>query len=206
MTTNFSNFNFEQPTKKIRKLIKELTNNDYLHGIFKDTEIVLSLKQPGSLLSHLTRAKFESWNSSSHTSNNQGIKKCSDKRCNICRLYLQTDSTFKLASGKMWSVRSELSCKSKNVIYFITCNMCQGKTSYIGKTNNLRLRTNGHISSCRNGTGCDKFDLHVHNCSDVVILKEPYFKLYPMLNVKNEHSLNTYESHFHKLGYDTMNH
>ena len=131
------------------------------------------------------------------------ITRCSDKRCKICISYLQTDSTFTLASGKVWNVKCKMTCNSKNVIYFLKCNQCDGNVSYIGKTNNLRLRTNQHISTCRTGRGSDIFDQHVHNCTDN--LSEPYFKLFLLLSLNNEQSLIPYETHFHSLGYDTMN-
>ena len=97
-----------------------------------------------------------------------------------------------------------MSCKSKNVIYFLTCISCNGRVSYIGKTNNIRNRTNQHISTCRTGNGSDQFDQHVHRCK-APDMKEPYFKLFLMIQLKNEQSLLTYESHFHRLGYDTLN-
>ncbi len=97
-----------------------------------------------------------------------------------------------------------MSCQSKNVIYFLKCNRCDGKVSYIGKTNNLRFRTNQHISTCRTGIGSDKFDQHVHMCKGKQ-LAAPYFKLYLLLKLKEEKMLLSYESHFHKLGFDTMN-
>ena len=34
--------------------------------------------------------------------------------------------------------------------------------TYIGKTNNLRKRMNGHISDSRHGNTTDKFDQHVY--------------------------------------------
>ena len=108
-------------------------------------------------------------------------------------------------TGKIWNTRCKMSCGSKNVIYFPTCNRCNGNVSYIGKTVNLRLRTNGHISSIRTGKGTDIFDRHVSNCNESLgPPMEPYFKLYLLISVP-EHCLLTYESHFHFLGYDTMN-
>lgn len=131
------------------------------------------------------------------------ISKCTDTRCKICRLYLQCVTSFNTASGKKWEIKNEMSCSSKNVIYFLKCNFCEVE-SYIGKTNNIRLRTNQHISSCRTGNGSDIFDLHVYNCKKEDD-PEPYFKLYLMLKKPDESSLLTYEHHFHCLGYDTLN-
>ena len=136
--------------------------------------------------------------------NTQLIKKCNDKRCKICLSYLQFTNSFQTASGKIWEIRNEMSCRSKNLIYFLTCNQCEGKVSYIGKTNNLRLRANQHISLCRTGNGSGKFDLHVHQCLYSEPM-EPYFKLYLFMELGSEASLLTYESPFHKLHYDILN-
>ena len=52
----------------------------------------------------------------------------------------------------------------------------------------------------------DKFDKHVFNCRQKNNKNsEPYFGLYAFLTLKNESKLLPYESHFHRLGYDTMN-
>ena len=78
--------------------------------------------------------------------------------------------------------------------------------SYTGKTTNIRLRTNQHITECRTGIGFNKFDKHVYNCRRKHNFNsEPYFKLYAFAKFRDESSLLTYESHLHKLGFDTMN-
>ena len=119
-------------------------------------------------------------------------------------MYLQSQPSFTLSSGKVWHVKSNITCSSKNVIYYLKCNRCDGKDTYIGKTNNLRLRTNQHISTCRTGNGSNIFDQHVHHCKNED-LEKPFLKLHPLLALKDEHCLLSYESHFHSLGYDTLN-
>ena len=88
------------------------------------------------------------------------------------------------------------------MIYFQVCTGCK-IVSNIGKTNDLRKRTNVHISSCRNGDSPDRFDNHVYACkkSD----NEPYFNLWIFMEVNNVDKLLVYESYFHKKGYDTLN-
>ena len=65
---------------------------------------------------------------------------------------------------------------------------------------------NNHISSCKHGTGSDKFDKHVYECR----LKnnhhsEPYFQIYAFMVVNDVYALETYEKYIHSLGYDSMN-
>ena len=80
-------------------------------------------------------------------------------------------------------------------------------TSYTGKTDNLRDRTNNHITGCRHGKTSDKFDNHVYNCGKTRNLPaiEPYFKMYMFMALSDYNKLRNYESNLHAQGHDTMN-
>ena len=84
---------------------------------------------------------------------------------------------------------------------------CNFVATYTGKTVNLRLRSNNHISSCRLGNNDDIFDLHVFNCmkehSSIPI--EPYFHIYAFMSLGKEELLLPYEKLIHKKGFDTFN-
>ena len=198
VTTNYSNYNFHNIIREAKNMINNI-NQDNIKNAFENTEIILSQRQPNNLLSILTKAKFSEKKSETPT-----ISKCNDVRCRICSHYIQFTTEFNLANGKKWITRKSMSCNAKNVIYYLTCNQCEGKTTYIGKTNNLRLRTNQHISTCRTGRGSDKFDLHVFNCNNTPP-QEPYFKLFLMMHLATDDALLTYEKHFHNRYYDTLN-
>ena len=104
-----------------------------------------------------------------------------------------------------WHIKCNINCKSTNVIYYLVCNCCDF-TSKTGKTNILRSRMNCHISEIRTGNTSDKFDKHVIECKEKhCVTKEPYFKIYAYIKLPHENLLLTYESHFHNLGFDTMN-
>ena len=60
------------------------TTNDRLKEIFGNTKTILSLRQPPNLLRHLTTAE----NNRNNPPIENGLFKCSDKRCKICDLYL----------------------------------------------------------------------------------------------------------------------
>ena len=168
-------------------------------------KIVLALRQPKSRLRLLTLFKFTS-NTLSINRNDNGLFKCNNIRCNICSSYIQECKTFSTSNNKIWHIKTRLDCNSTNVIYFLTCNMCDGEQSYIGKTNKLRLRTNNHISSCRHGNGPNIFDNHVYQCGmKNKNLCEPYFKLFAFMKVSSEDKLLTYERYLQRRRYDTMN-
>jgi len=174
-----------------------------LRRAFQNSNVVLALKQPPNLLTQLSRARFTSDNT---VKESNGIYKCRRSNCNICKFYLQECTSFIGSNGVEWFIRSRITCQSKKVIYFLKCLCCKEFTTYAGKTNVLRLRTNGHISSCRTGNTTDKFDIHVYNCRHRHgITKEPYFKLLVFVEVFDDKLLLTYESHIHSLGFDAMN-
>ena len=204
VTTNFANINFDQTLSKIRFFMKQLDADSELCEIFKESTVLLSQRQPKNLLRHLSHSKFESIRNN-NTENLIKISKCisKTKTCKICSQYLQFTNEFTTTTGKIWVTKCEMNCNSKNVIYYLKCNFCD-TASYIGKTNDLRSRTNVHISSCRTGNGSDIFDQHVFKCRKNNN-NEPYFKLYLMMKLKTDAALLTYESHFHSLGYDTFN-
>ena len=113
--------------------------------------------------------------------------------------------SFFTANNFEWQIKSHITCNSKNVLYYLKCMICYGKCTYTGKTNNLRKRTNNHISCCRLGTGTNIFDKHVYKCSEGVKVTEPYFELYAFITVREVNSLRTYEQFLHNKSYNTMN-
>ena len=61
-----------------------------------------------------------------------GCFKCSNK-CDLCKNYLVGNKIFHSAcTGRFYSIRQELKCRSKNVIYLVTCKTC--KVQYVGST------------------------------------------------------------------------
>ena len=137
-----------------------------LKEIFGDSHIILAQKQPKNLIRTLTNATFT--NSENYVEKPAGIFKCKDSRCKICRLYLKEVNNFMMSNGKMWEIKSHVTCKSVNVIYYLKCLFC-GHTTYIGKTEgdiikDFKVRMNTHIYECRIGTSSCKFPRHVHEC------------------------------------------
>lgn len=202
ITTYASNYDSSNISKLSEKLLRE-SRDENIRTIFKDTRTVLALKQPKNILRQLTSAKFESI---PQNTNKFGLFKCNNKRCLICKLYIQECTSFQTSNNKRWDIRCHITCNSINVIYFLMCLCCNNETSYTGKTNNFRFRMNQHISEIRTGNTTDRFDKHVIMCKEnSTIITEPYFKVYAFIKLPNEQLLLPYESHLHNLGFDTMN-
>ena len=186
VSTFYSNYSNKNVVKKAKSLLNTVDT-------FKNYEIVLSQKQPPNLLRLLTQETNPS---------TPGLQKCIDKRCKLCRLYIEEGDRFITSNGEEWILKSQLTCNSINVIYFLKCTNCI--TTYIGKTNNFRLRMNNHISSCIHGNSSDKFDNHVYKCLGNK-KTEPYFTIRIMMSLNDSNKLLEYEQYLHTKGYDTMN-
>ena len=203
VTTYNSNTNHKFTLNNMKRKL-ETTNDIELANIFKDCNIILSQRQPPNLLRLL--------NNKNKSDNTTGVFKCKDKRCKICALYLMEGNEFKLSNNKTWYIRSMITCHSVNVIYFLTCNMCNNET-YIGKTigdtkhgRGFKVRMNQHISESRTGESSCKFPNHVYNCGiKNNCLIEPFFKINVMISLNEPDKLETMESSFQISGYDTLN-
>ena len=201
VTTYNNTFSNKNIVKQANLLLTRCPDKE-TKKIFENKEVVLSLKQPPNLLKMLTTAKFESCEI---TNKNNGLYKCTDKRCKLCRLYIKECTSFITANGTEWHIKSHITCNSKLVLYFQRCASCDGIVSNIGKTNDLRLRMNNHISACRLGNSTDKFDNHVFNCKMSNDKSEPYFYLTIFMEVNDVNKLLVYENYLHTNGHDTIN-
>ena len=195
VTTYYNNYSNKNVVRSINSTFQN-SNNHLIKTVFGNSEVVLSQKQTPNLLRILT--KEEKINKPM----GNGLFRCQNKRCKICKIYIQQCKEFKLSNGKSWKINCRITCNSINVIYYLKCIKCN--TTYIGKTNSLRKRMNGHISDSRHGNTTDKFDQHVYLCLGHNKV-EPYFEIYALMTLKNESKLLSYESYFHQAGFDTMN-
>ena len=95
-------------------------------------------------------------------------------------------------------MRSHATCKSINMIYYLKCNICKQKETYIGKNagDNIigfKSRMNQHISDSRTGVSTFKFLAHVYKCDlKNKCLNEPFFKINFMMKLKRSNQLETY--------------
>ena len=206
VTTNFCNFDSKNISQISSSLFQSSSNAD-VNSVFKDCRTVLALKQPPNLLRQLTKASFSSNpNANRREKLEPGLFKCSNNRCKLCKLYIQECKTFYTSNNVLWTIKSHISCNSKNVLYYLKCVCCNFQSTYTGKTVNLRLRSNNHISSCRLGNNDNVFDLHVFKCmKEHNIYCEPYFHIYAFMSVSKEELLLPYEKLLHKKSFDTFN-
>jgi len=129
------------------KLGTSLANN--LKGILKecdflfDCKIITAYKNNKNFSNLLISSKFVE-NRIGH------FYGCGQARCLTCRLHAgPSKSITSPANGKILHVKNYITCKSKYVIYIITCSYC--KKIYVGETGrSLRDRLNDHKSAIKN--------------------------------------------------------
>ena len=181
--------------------------NERIHNAFKEVQFVNAYRQPPNLLRQLTHSAFIT--PENIEVKNPGLHKCGSQRCKLCKYYVREESSFITSNWTKWELEQFADCNSLNVIYFLQCNFCNRET-YIGKTGNLRERTNNHISCCRTGSGFNIFDNHVYTCantngSNISEDFQPFFIFHIMMVIRDYDRLLSYEAKLHTQRHDTLN-
>ena len=98
------------------------------------------------------------------TGSNICIQKCNDSRCKTCPMLSVEIEIHSNVSNKFYACinaeTSILSCRSQNLVYLLTCNVCN--IQYVGETcNRLNMRMNSHRTSTH---GCSHVIAHKQSC------------------------------------------
>ena len=206
ISTYFNNYSNQMVLDVAQHLIRN-TKNERIHKAFDGVKFVNAYRQPPNLLRQLTHSAFIT--SENISVKNPGLHKCNSPRCKLCKFYVKEESSFTTSNGTKWELKQFADCNSLNVIYFLQCNFCNRET-YIGKTGNLRDRTNNHISCCRTGSGNNIFDNHVYTCANTNGTNisedlQPFFTFHIMMVIRDYDRLLSYESQLQTQGHDTLN-
>ena len=196
ITTYCPSLSFDE--HHIRKRL-EGVQTDRLKRTFKDTKLVFGKRQPMNLKRLLTSSAFSSLPAEHHT---EGITHCKDKRCQLCRQgFLKvTDQVISPVGRLLFKIEHEFSCKSTNILYYMTCTIC-GK-DYVGQTKDFRKRMNNHKSDIR-GTPNEEtlsIDKHIHYCQleKYQTFVDPFFHVIPFLYIKEQRRRETLEKYYIK--------
>jgi hypothetical protein len=177
LVTDF-NTNLPNISNILKRNLHILESTDLLKNIFGGKRIVTAYRRPKNLKEILAPSKLRDSdveNSPNNGLNNGkiGCNKCSG-RCDLCRNYLESSRKFtSIATKKFYFIKQELGCKSKNVIYLVTCNKCN--LQYVGSTRNeFKVRFRNHKSSMlTNKKTCEvaiHFNSTPHKLSDFSFL------------------------------------
>ena len=102
------------------------------------------LRRPKNIKEILARPR--KINVNDNDSDKHGCFKCKSK-CDLCRNFLvESDHFSSASSNRTYRITQHLHCKSKNVIYLVTCTKCS--VQYVGSTSNeFKVRFRNHKSA-----------------------------------------------------------
>lgn len=156
--------------KTARDFFPILQQSEKMKTLIRPQDIINSRRQPPNLKKLLCRAHFTS------DGNECQVTKCGDPRCGTCA-HLQTGTIFYFQNNKSFKVNANMNCKSKNLLYCMTCSSC-GK-QYIGQTGNkLSDRVRVHKQQIRDpsirNTNCST---HFDTCCNGKFSIFPFYKV-----------------------------
>jgi len=139
----------------------------------------MSRRQTPNLKSMLTKADLNR--------NKGGSSKCNDKRCGTCA-HINECSSFTFKNDMSFNIKYPMNCKSKNLIYVITCNGC--KEHYIGQTgDHLHSRMRVHKKQIKDpSTRQINVSQHIDECASNACA-DIKFSVTPLYKVRDENKV-----------------
>ena len=134
----------------LRKLLPILYSSDRLIMAFFLPPVV-SFSQPKYLSQKLCRIKLQEAQKEAIQS-----RPCQGNRCQLCTAFVSSSCVTSTSNGRTFHCRNQgANCNMKWAVYVIMCDVCG--MQYVGQTNNIRLRMNGHKSDYRGFLNGDFF-------------------------------------------------
>ena len=142
----------------------------------------MARRQPPNLLRHLSLSIHRD---QKPTEPSRKFKKCSDKRCEFCKIVIDEDS-YTTKNGFKLTRNHAMTCKTRDLIYMIICEGCLEE--YIGETGNqINLRTNVHRNQIENENYAQlKVSKHIHTCGNNKFKVFPFQKSFKQCHVYRE--------------------
>ena len=161
--------------------------------VFSRPPVVL-FSQPKNLSRQLCRAKLEEPQKEAIQS-----KPCQGNRCQLCTAFVSASCIT--SNGRTFHCRNQgTSCNTKLAVYVIMCDVYG--MQYVGQTNNIRSRMNGHRSDYRrflNGdfSKLDTSSLYSHLKShDVKVIKFQILEIFENEGFKYTKDIRQLETSF----------
>ncbi len=136
-----------------------------------NTKFIRSTRQPKNLKQILCPSKY------SQDTNTVSVTKCYTPRCGTCSIITE-DSKFTFCEDKLFTVKTNMNCRSKNVIYVLTCAGCG--EHYIGETGmQLNDRVTVHRQQIRDpNVRCITVSKHIDECGNGQFTVFPFYQLF----------------------------
>lgn len=135
-------------SRQWRSIIKQNSkfNNSRLITAYCNSNNLYNKLVTSSL--HNSADKNVRLNDNNIITSNSGMHKCCNNKCKACN-YINAGKNIQSSHNKrIFNIRHNLTCKSSNIIYLITCKRCNKQ--YVGQTGRaLAERLNDHLSNIR---------------------------------------------------------
>lgn len=156
----------------IKNKCEELNqSSSRMRNIFNNHTILHSRRQPRNLKQMLTCSKFD------NSGFDPSVSKCRTPRCGTCPMIIEC-STYMFKNGLKFTVKANMNCKSKCVIYALICSKCGD--FYIGQTSNeLRIRMTVHRQQTKTDSLRNLYvNKHIHDCASDQFNVLPIYQLH----------------------------
>ena len=131
----------------LKKFLPILYISERMSMLFSRPSVV-SFSKPKDLSQQLCQAKFQEPQKEIIQ-----CKPCQGNRCQLCTAFVSASCVTSTSNGRTFHCRNQgTNCNTKWAVYVIMCDVCG--MQYVGQTNNIRSRMNGHKSDygrCFNG-------------------------------------------------------
>ena len=123
---------------------------------------VVSFSQPKNLYQQLYRAKLQEPQKDAIQS-----KPCQGNHCQLCTAFVSASCVTSTSNDRTFRCRNQgTNCNTKWAVHVIMCDVCG--MQYVGQTNNIRLRMNGHKSDYRKFLNGDLSKSHTSSLYSVL--------------------------------------
>ena len=154
--------------KIIRKHKHLIYNSPSLKNIFPVGSIIPAFRRTKNIKEILSSKPREQHRA---PDNQRGCFKCTAK-CDLCQNFLKESNCFTSTStSRTYPITQILSCKSKNVIYSVTCK--KFNVQYVGSTSNeFKIRFRNHKSSMITKKRTCEVAIHFNNgrCQEYLVV------------------------------------
>ncbi len=141
---------FEEVTKIVRNNW-DLLKRSSATKVLGENRVICGFRRPKNLRDILVRAKLPKQKTQGEMTkklNSQNRNKCSNLKCNYCPLINKSGRITSTKTGREYTCKSNVTCRSSNLIYCINCRIC--KKQYVDQTGDpIIKRFQGHFTSIR---------------------------------------------------------
>ena len=132
---------------------------------FFNRKVVKGYKRPKNLRDHLVRSKirYDENPKPKPIRTTKEKNRCRKFNCKYCKILKKEGSITSHKSGEKFGTKTEVTCKSSNIIYCIECSRCN--IQYVGQTKRqMRERIGEHLGYIRRKKWKNDVPVHFNKC------------------------------------------